>query len=81
MSDSENLDCDTCSDPVRSPGRRIAYRVHKRELDRFIEQWRNTNGDEDQQKALVEQARVTAGERAVVSGCLIDVVCSAILMF
>ncbi|PIL24834.1 hypothetical protein GSI_12720 [Ganoderma sinense ZZ0214-1] len=42
--------------------------IHKPQLDRFMEQWQNTNGDEDQRKALLEQARVATEESWKVCG-------------
>ncbi|KAM5534509.1 hypothetical protein V8D89_011841 [Ganoderma adspersum] len=48
----------------RIPCRREGSRIHKPQFDRFMEQWENTQGDEEQRKVLVEQTRIAAGERA-----------------
>ncbi|KAI1790227.1 hypothetical protein LXA43DRAFT_515466 [Ganoderma leucocontextum] len=50
----------------RVPGRSGAYRIHTAQLEHFVEEWRNTKGDEEQRKVLVGNARTAAVERTVI---------------
>ena len=71
----------TCPDPVRSPSWREGSSIHKPQFDRFVEQWENTKGDEEQRKVLIEQTRIAAGERAAVSEGFMDAGCAAVFIF